>query len=108
ASAFRGRDVIDGDVGAQGMGLRTQTPYMQVMHIFYPINGLQGNPYLRQRTTAGRTLEQDVERLAHNRQRAPQDQRGDEEREHGIDPVVTGQEDRYAAGDDRRGCKRVD
>ena len=51
---------------------------MQVMYILYPFNGLQRNPYLRQGTTARRTLEQDVQRLPHNRQRTPQNQRGDQ------------------------------
>ena len=69
--ALRGRDVGDRDVGGQGVRLRAETPDVQVMDVVDPVDGLQGNAYLRQRTTARRSLQEDVQRLAHDGQRTP-------------------------------------
>ena len=77
------------------------------MNVFDPLDGLKRNAYLRQRATARRAFQQDVERLAHDGERTPENQRGDEDGEHGIDPVVPGEQDGGAADDDRGGRKRV-
>ena len=71
ATTLRGRDVGDDDVGGTGMGLRSETPYMQVVHVLYPIDGLKRNPDFGQRATARRTLQEDVERFAHDGYRTP-------------------------------------
>ena len=49
---LRRRDVGDDDVSGTGVGLRSKTPHVQVVHIFDPLDGLKRNPYLRQRTAA--------------------------------------------------------
>ena len=56
ASALRRRDVGNDDVGGTGVGLRSKTPHVQVVHVLDPLDGLKRNPYLRQRATARRSL----------------------------------------------------
>ncbi len=50
------RDVGNLDVRGQRMRLRAQTPDVQVVDVLNPVDGLQRNAYLRQRTTSRRSL----------------------------------------------------
>ena len=65
APALRGRNVSDGDMAGQGMGLRTETPDMEIMHVFHPFDRLQGMTDLCDRNAARRALKQNIEGLAH-------------------------------------------
>src|SRR6202044_3139915 len=71
APALRWRDVGDDDVGRTGMGLRSETPYVKVVHVLHSIDGLKRNPDLGQRATARSSFQEDVERLAHDGYRTP-------------------------------------
>src|SRR5580658_9874031 len=66
APTLRGRDVGDDDVGGTGMGLRSETPYMQVVHVLHSIDGLKRNPDFGQGATARGPFQEDVERFAHD------------------------------------------
>ena len=69
ATTLRRRNVGDDDVGGTGMGLRSETPHVQVVHILHPIDGLKRNPDLSQGATARSPFQEDVERLANDPQR---------------------------------------
>jgi hypothetical protein len=59
------------------------------------------------RHAAGSALKQDVESLADNADAGPQDEGGDEQRENRVDPVLSGEQDACATGDDSSGGERV-
>ena len=57
-----------------------------------------------ERDAARRAFQKDVEGFADDADAGPEDERGDEQREGGVDPVVAGEQDARAAGDDG-GCR---
>src|SRR5215510_6749343 len=96
----RGRwDVIDADVAGERVNLRADTPDVQVMHVPYP-----GNPgnlvcYLVHPEPTRHAFEKDVQGLANDAEGRPQNQSSDRKREHWINPVLTGDVNRYATDD---------
>src|SRR3954468_11915308 len=103
--ALRGGNVGDGDVAGQGAGLRAQAPDVEVVDIEDAGYRLHVGADVIEVDAAGRAFKEDVEGFADDADRGPEDERGDDEREDGVDPVVPGEEDAGASGDDGGGGK---
>src|SRR5579863_5043070 len=97
--ALRRWDVGDGDVAGQRPGLRTETPDVQVVHIQNAGDCLHIGADLVQVDAPGGAFEKNVEGFPNDAHRRPQDERGDDDGEHGVDPVVAGNQDAGASGD---------
>ena len=80
---------------------------MQVVDVDHAFDGLHAGANLGERNAARRAFEKNIQCLANDAEAGPEDERGDEQREGGIDPVVAGEQNARAAGNDRRGRKRV-
>ena len=63
--------VVGGDVAGEGVKIRAQTPDMQVVDIVYAVDSGEGLANFDEGEAAGRALQQDVEGLAHDRDRRP-------------------------------------
>ena len=105
--ALRGWDVGNGDVAGEGVGVGAEAPDMQVVDVLDALDGSEGGTNLDEGDAAGRAFEEDVEGLAHDGDRRPEDERGDGERERGIDPGASGEENDEATDDDRGGGQRI-
>src|ERR1700678_3471249 len=100
AGTFARWNVGDADVTGQGAGLRAEAPDVEVVDIDHAFDGLHAGTNLRKRAIAGGAFKENVERLADNAQTGPEDERGDEQREHRVDPVLPGEQDGGASNDD--------
>ena len=107
ARAFRWRNVGDGDVACQRARMRAKAPDVQVVDVDDALDGFHAGTDLGRRAAARRAFEEDVQGFADDADTGPKNERGDEKRENGIDPVVTGEENAKAACDDGSGGKRV-
>ena len=107
ASAFRRRNIGDGDVAGQGARVRAEAPDMQVMNVDNALDFFHASANGGQRDAARRAFEQDVESFADDADTRPEDERGDDERKDGIDPVLAGEKDPSAAGYNGSGGERV-
>src|ERR1700691_192224 len=63
AIAFGRRNVGDGDVAGESMGVGAEAPDMEVVDVFYAVDLLEGGANLVEREAAGRAFEEDVEGL---------------------------------------------
>ena len=97
----------DGDVAGERMRLRAEAPDMEVVHVEDTIDGGHGLANFAELQVAGRAFEQDIQRLANDAGRTPEDHRGDEDREHWVDPRHASEEDGCAACDDGGGGECV-
>jgi hypothetical protein len=97
----------DGDMAGQGVGGGAERPAVEVVDIEHAGNLAEGGADVGQRDGGGGAFEQDVERLADDGDRGPQDHAGDDEGEDGVDPHLAGEEDDDAADDDGSGGERV-
>ena len=107
AGALGGGNVGDGDVAGEGAGLGAEVPYVEVVDVEDAFDGFHSGADYWERNAAWSAFKKDVERLADDADAGPEDERGDEQGEDGVDPVLSGEEDARAAGDDRGGGKRV-
>lgn len=94
------RDVGNGDVAGQGVTLRTQAPDVQIVHVDHAFDALHAGADFGEGDSAGSAFEKDVEGLADDAEAGPEDEGGDYQREDGVDPVMTCEQDGGAAGDD--------
>ena len=90
-------NIGDGHVAGERARLRTEAPDVKIVHVEDALDGFHAGADLRERTTARRAFEQDVEGLAHDADAGPEDERGDEQRENGVDPVLAGEKNAEAA-----------
>lgn len=93
----------DGDMTGESEGLGAETPDMEIMDVHNAIDVFDGGADLCELDTARGAFEEDVQSFAHDANRAPKDERGNEEREQGIDPVEVGVENAEATEDDGGG-----
>ena len=71
---------------------------MQIMHVDDALDFFHACSNSWQRDASGCAFEQDVESFADDADTRPEDERGDDERKDGIDPVLAGEKDPSAAG----------
>jgi hypothetical protein len=107
AGALRRGNVGDGDVAGQGAGVGAEAPDVQVVDVDDALDGSMPGANGGSETPRGRAFEQDIEGLADDAEAGPEDERGDEQRENRVDPVLAGEQDARAAGDDGGGGERV-
>src|ERR1035437_4648404 len=107
AGALRRRNVGDSHVAGQGAGIRAETPDMQVVDVDHSLDGPHAQANLRERDAARRAFQKNIEGLADNAHAAPENERGNDQRESRVDPVPPGQQNPRAAGNHRGGRKRV-
>src|SRR5579864_6553723 len=80
---------------------------MQIVNIIYALYLTNRGFHPGEFHPARRAFEQNVQRLAHDAEACPEDQRANAEGKCGVDPRLTGHENRPAAGNDSRARKRV-
>jgi len=107
AGALRRGNVVDEDVAGEGAGLGAEAPDVEVVDVEDALDLFHAGAYCRQGDAAGRAFKEDVEGFADDADAGPEDEGGDEQREDGVDPVLAGEEDARAAGDDGSGGERV-
>src|ERR1700731_3900857 len=71
AAAFGHRHLRDGDVAGEGVRLRAETPYMQVVDVEDTCDGGHGFADFRKLKVAGGSFEQDVQGFANDSYGAP-------------------------------------
>jgi len=107
AGALGGGNVGDGDVAGEGAGLGAEVPYMEIVDIKDAFDGFHSGADYWERNAAWSAFKKDVERLANDADAGPEDERGDEQREDGVDPVLAGEKDGCASGDNGGGGEGV-
>jgi uncharacterized phage protein gp47/JayE len=66
AIAFGRRNVGDGDVAGEGVGVGAEAPDVEIVDVFYAVDLLEGGANLVEGEAAGRAFQQDVEGLQHD------------------------------------------
>ena len=105
--AFRWRNVGDGYVAGEGVALRAEAPHVEVVNVDDAFNGLHAGADLVDLNAARSSFEKDVEGFANNVDAGPEDECGNNEREDGVDPGMSGEEDGCASDDDGGGGECV-
>ena len=107
AVALRGRNVFYLDVACQRVGLRTEAPDMKVVHVDDAFDSFHSGANLIQRQATRCAFEENVQRFADDIEGTPQYQRGDDDGQDWVDPVLTGEQNGAATGNDGCGRKRI-
>jgi len=94
-------------VAGESMGLGAEAPDMQVVDVDDAGDLFHGRANVGEVEAARRSFEQDVQGLADDTDRAPEDHGGDDEREQGVDPLQAGKQNAETAEDDGSGGQRV-
>ena len=87
--ALRRGDVCDGDVAGKRARTGTEAPDMQVVNVDYTFDGFHAGADFCERNAARCAFEQNIECLAHDPDAGPEDERGNDEGENRVDPVLT-------------------
>src|ERR1017187_5346697 len=104
ACALRRWNIGNGHVARQGAGLRTEAPDVEVVHVDHALDIFHAGANIGERNASRCAFQQDVQTFADDADAGPQDEGCDEQRKHGIDPVVSGDEDSETACNDG-GCR---
>src|SRR5215472_17372830 len=107
ALARRRWNVGNGNVAGERMSLRANAPDMEVVNVVYTLNRTDRQLNLLQLHSARCAFEKDVERLADNTESRPENQHTDGDRQNRVDPIISGEQDGPASGDDRSSRQRV-
>ncbi len=107
AVALRGRDVSDGDVAGEGVGLGAEAPDVEVVDVEDAFDRLHVLADMAEGEAARCAFEEDVEGFADDIDGTPEDHGGDEDGEDGVDPVLAGELDGEASGDNGGGGEGV-
>src|SRR5208337_5511936 len=94
-------------MAGQRMSIATDAPDMQVVHLVYALDPANDFLDARQLHATGRALQQDIEALADDADRGPQDHDADPDGKGRIDPALSGEHDGNASRDDGSGGQRV-
>src|SRR3954468_14449198 len=81
AGALRHRHLVDGYVAGESVRLRTEAPHMQIVHVPHAVDRLHSLADCAKADVTRRSFQKDVQRLADNTDRTPNDHRGNQERE---------------------------
>src|SRR5208337_3811823 len=101
--ALRRGNVDDGHVAGQCAGVRADAPDVQVVYIDHSLDVPHARANLRERDTAGRSFQENIEGLVDDVHAGPENQRGYEHRKNGVDPVPAGEQNPGASGDNSGG-----
>src|ERR1700733_11872950 len=74
-AALGHRHFSDGDVACEGVRLRTEAPDMEIVHVENAVDRRHGLTDLSEFEVARRAFEQNIQRLANDADRAPEDHR---------------------------------
>src|SRR5437868_14023404 len=80
---------------------------MKVVHIVYTVDRTHGSLDRSDLHTARRALQKNIEGFAHYAESRPENQCANTERKRGINPILSGDQDRTTACDNRSRGKRV-
>ena len=78
---------------ARALGLRAEAPDVQVVDVDDAFDLFHAGANVGQRDAARGAFKQDVQRLADDADAGPENERGDEERKDGVDPVLAGEQE---------------
>jgi len=105
--AFRGWDVGDRHMAGEGVTLRAEAPYVEVVDIENAVDRFHAGTDLVELYAARSAFEKNVEGFADDVDAGPEDESGNDERKYGIDPGMPGEQDCRASGDYSGGGERV-
>src|SRR5512146_1687317 len=94
-------NIRDRDMARQRVAFRSYAPDVQVMHVVHAANLSQSQLDLLQFHTPRRSLKQNIQALADDAERRPDDHHADENGKHRVDVIATGERNSNAAKDNR-------
>src|SRR5215831_12522312 len=89
------------------MSVATDAPHVQIMNVVDAWDGANRRLDAIERHAAGNALKQNVQALANDADRRPQDHHANADGERGIDPALPGEDDRDAADNHGRGGESI-
>src|SRR6185437_3851275 len=93
AAAFGRGNIENGHMAGQRVEVAAEAPDMQIVDTANAGNDLNGIANVGQGKIVRRAFQQDIQRLAHDRQRRPEDEYRNEKRQQWIDPLDSGEGD---------------